>query len=88
MGEAVAFPSPLPRIGEVFVDPRDDGRALRVSWHPENRQVVLSLWRDDFCIATHRLPATEVARLVQALVEGLAGVPGAPEAQRPAAPTG
>jgi hypothetical protein len=27
--------SPLPRSGDVFFDPRDEGRFLRLSYHPE-----------------------------------------------------
>ena len=77
MSEAVAvpMPSPVPRYGEVFTDPRDAGRALRVTWHPESRTVVLSLWRDDRCIGTHRLPAADAARLVQALLAGALDTP-------------
>ena len=44
---------PLPAAGEVFLDARGGGRALRVSWHPEADMVVLSLWRDSTC-AGHR----------------------------------
>jgi len=77
MGEAIAFPVPAPRHGEVFADPRDDGRALRVSWHPEQRTVVLSLWRGDRCVGTHRVEGAEIGRLVHALVDGLADAPTA-----------
>ncbi len=36
---------PLPAAGEVFLDARGAGRALRVSWHAEADVVVLSLWQ-------------------------------------------
>ncbi len=62
----------LPARGEVFVDSRGSDRAMRVSWHAEVGLVVLSLWREDRCTATFRLPVAEVPALVHALVEGLA----------------
>jgi hypothetical protein len=69
VGGTVAFPIPAPRYAEVFVDPRDEGRALRVSWHPESRTVVLSLWRSGRCIGTHRIGGADVPRLVRALAQ-------------------
>lgn len=73
MSEAVVLP--VPRHGEVFTDARDGGRALRVTWHPEARRLVLSMWRDGVCVGTHQLPADDVLRLVHALVDGLAAAP-------------
>jgi hypothetical protein len=35
-------------------DARDDGRLMRVTWHPEADLVVLSLWRRDKCVASFR----------------------------------
>jgi hypothetical protein len=67
--------------GEVFLDARGEGRALRLTWHHEADVVVLSLWRDRICSGTFRLPATDVAAFVDALVEGLAdAVPEPPTA--------
>ncbi|MDQ4086307.1 MAG: hypothetical protein M3165_10865 [Actinomycetota bacterium] len=62
----------LPTRGDVFVDARGEGRALRVSWHHEDSVAVLSLWRDDTCVGTFRVAAEDVPALVQALVGGLA----------------
>lgn len=75
----------LPMRGEVFVDSRGSDRAMRVSWHAEVGLVVLSLWREDRCTATFRLPVAEVPALVHALVEGLAhsADPHAPRAAFP-----
>ena len=56
--------APLPRRGGVSFDRRDDGRALRVSAHPENGTVTISIWRDDRCVATHQLLAADVPQLV------------------------
>lgn len=66
-GEVVAFPS----RGEVFLDQRGEARALRVAWHPEAEVVVLSLWQGNRCSGSFRLPAPDVPRFVQALVDGL-----------------
>jgi hypothetical protein len=58
--------------GEVFLDARDAGRALRVSWHHEDELVVLSLWRGHQCTGTVQLAADDVPAFVHALADGLA----------------
>jgi hypothetical protein len=68
---------------EVFGDPRGDGRALRVHWHPEDGLLVLSIWREDRCVATSRLCARDVPSLIRVLAGGLA-LPAPDDAQ----PTG
>ena len=75
--------TPLPPRGAVFADTRDGGRGLRVSWHHELGCVVLSTWHDDRCVATARIPTSDVPRLIQTLVEGLA-TSSAAAVQRPA----
>jgi len=62
--------------GEVFLDARGRGRALRLSWHPEADVVVLSLWRDQVCAGTFRMPHADVAAFIDALVDGLRDAPG------------
>jgi hypothetical protein len=62
----------LPVRGEVFLDARDEGRALRLSWHHEDELAVLSIWRGHTCVATFRLGKDDVPRLVESLVGGLA----------------
>ena len=64
--------SPLPRSGDVFFDPRDEGRFLRVAYHPEMAVFVVSLWRDETCLGTHRLAAADLPRLLHALTTPLA----------------
>ena len=64
--------SPLPRSGDVFFDPRDEGRFLRVAYHPELAIFVVSLWRDETCLGTHRLAAADLPRLLHALTTPLA----------------
>jgi hypothetical protein len=63
--------TPLPTVGEVFLDPRGSGRALRVTWHGEADLVVLSLWHGGTCSGTFRLPVEQVPDLIDALREGL-----------------
>jgi hypothetical protein len=65
--------SPLPTQGAVFFDPRDEGRFLRVSFHEALGVFVLSLWKDDTCLGTFRLPADEAPRLIHAMVGALVG---------------
>jgi hypothetical protein len=62
--------------GEVFLDARGDGRAMRLTWHHEADLVVLSLWRDHVCTGTFRLETSDVAAFVDALVDGLRGAGG------------
>jgi hypothetical protein len=72
--------TPLPRREQetvgAFLDTRGDGRALRVTWHhepaPHGPVVLLSLWREDVCVASFRLPVEDVPVLVDALRSGLA----------------
>ena len=67
----------MPRNGRVspestiLVDARGEGRALRVTWHPESCDrdglVVMSLWRGNLCVGSFRLTADDVPGLVEAL---------------------
>ena len=77
-------PTVLPVRGEVVVDARGGGRALRVSWHPEHGVVVLSVWRGSLCVATVQVDKDEVPHLVDILVRGLAAL-AAPAAESTAA---
>jgi hypothetical protein len=71
--------------GEVFLDARGEGRAMRLRWHHEADLVVLSLWRDHLCTGTFRLTSADVGDFVDALVDGLRGAPGV-EVTRPGLP--
>ena len=62
---------PLPEQGSIFLDARGGDRVLRVSWHVDNGLVVLSLWRDNVCAGTFRLPADDVPDLITLLRQGL-----------------
>jgi hypothetical protein len=62
----------LPKPGRWVWDARDRTRALRVSTHPEQGLLNLSVWRDDVCVGTVKLRPDEASGLVAALSEGLA----------------
>ena len=59
----------LPARREVFIDQRDAG--LRVTWHPEQDLVVLSVWHEDRCVGTFRMPVQDVPRLSALLTAAL-----------------
>ncbi|HYN68551.1 MAG TPA: hypothetical protein VES93_16840 [Ornithinibacter sp.] len=67
--------SPLPIRGEVVLDARGGARAMRVSWHPDQGMVVLSIWRGNTCVGTVQVDSAEVPHLVDVLVRGLASGP-------------
>ena len=59
----------MPRFGDVFVDIRGDDRTLRISQHPDQRVVVLSLWLGTTCRGTFRMSVDQIARFVAAFTE-------------------
>jgi hypothetical protein len=68
--------------GDVFLDARGNGRAMRLSWHPEADVVVLSLWREETCAGTFRMPHEDVEAFIDALVDNLRDAPGVHLPQR------
>jgi hypothetical protein len=58
-------------------DTRGDGRALRVTWHPDDGVVVLSVWRGNVCAATARIATEDVADVLEVLAAGLGADAGA-----------
>ena len=72
----------LPAHGDVVLDSRGEGRALRVTWHHEGEVVVLSLWHGGTCSGTFRLARDDVPALVSALVAGLSEGYHRPAARR------
>ncbi len=73
----VSPPADEPPVA-VFGDARGAGRALRATWHPETQLLVLSVWRDEVCIATHRLEAGDLPRLAHLLTDTIAVADGRP----------
>ena len=61
----------LPIRRDMFVDERGDDRGLRVTTHCDEGIVVLSIWHDDRCTASFRLPIAECGRLIGVLASGL-----------------
>jgi hypothetical protein len=59
----------LPTRRDVFIDER--GAGLRVTWHPEQDVVVLSVWHEDRCAGTFRMPVQDVPRLSGLLAASL-----------------
>ncbi len=67
-----------------FTDPRTPSRHLGVTPHPEDGVVVLSLWQDDRCTGTFRLPLADAPELVEALtLDMTAGPPPSPPSHSP-----
>jgi hypothetical protein len=64
MGEVL----PLPHRGETFLDPRGEGRSIRISGHRGAATVVLSIWQHGECRATFRLGGAEVDGFIRALL--------------------
>jgi hypothetical protein len=59
----------------VFVeDARRNGQFLRVTWHAERQQFVVSNWEDTLCVGATRVPVAKATELIGVLVEGLADV--------------
>ena len=57
---------------QVLLDTRDDGRWLRVTWHPSDDTFVLSIWRDRTCAATFQLARSASPDLITTLTRALA----------------
>lgn len=66
-----------------FDDARHPARVLKVRSRPGAGHLSLSLWQDDVCTGTFRLPHDQVAQLSHLLVDVLASDPSA--AARPVA---
>ncbi|MGY1730571.1 hypothetical protein ACI798_03550 [Geodermatophilus sp. SYSU D01045] len=75
----------MPARARWVWDARDRTRAVRVSAHPAQGLVNLSIWRDDACVGTVKLRPDEVAGLVSGLTESLAELAVTPP-PAPAAP--
>ncbi|MFD0784148.1 hypothetical protein ACFQZ8_09490 [Micromonospora azadirachtae] len=57
----------MPGLGDLFADTRGEDRMMRVSYHPERKAVVLSLWSGGVCRASFRMPRGELPRLLSLL---------------------
>ncbi|PWW24864.1 hypothetical protein JD79_04055 [Geodermatophilus normandii] len=68
----------LPARARWVWDARDRTRAVRVSAHPAQGLLNLSIWRDDLCVGTVKLRPDEVSGLVSGLTDGLAQLAATP----------
>ena len=59
----------LYKRGEFFIDAR--GHGLQLTWSPGREVVIVSLWQDDRCTGTIRLPITEAPRAAEFLMAAL-----------------
>ncbi len=62
----------LPASGDVFLDARDQGRAMRLSWHRNGELAVLSIWRAGVCAASFHLDRNDVPAFLESLAGALA----------------
>jgi hypothetical protein len=71
-----------------FVDARDAGRRMEVSWHSDEGIVIVSLWHGSICRATFQLPVGEAPGLIQTLADALGdAVQSSPPTNRSGAKT-
>jgi hypothetical protein len=54
-----------------FTDARDDGRRMEVSWHSDERLVIVSLWHGSLCRATFRMSVEQAPDLIETLARAL-----------------
>jgi hypothetical protein len=59
-------------------DARGGDATLRVTWHADQRKVVLSHWHGGRCTASTAVNIGEVPRLISALVDALGQAAGTP----------
>ena len=69
----------------VLGDSRDDGRFLRVTWHPITHTVVFSHWNGTVCTASTPVKLLEASKVIDLLVAALAEL--AKVASEPSTPT-
>jgi hypothetical protein len=69
---------PFPSRAHWAWDARGHDRAVRVSPHPQENVVNLSVWREDVCVGTVRLRPADVAVLIAGLADGLADLAQGP----------
>ncbi len=76
-----------PRPRRVFVeDARRNGQFLRVTWHGDRQQFVVSNWEDTRCVGATRIDPVRVPDLIGVLVEGLADAASRRPTEAPPAP--
>ena len=59
---------------------------LRATWHPDERQFVVSTWSQDVCTGAARLGVDAAATLAALIVDGLTDAAASPSPTAPALP--
>lgn len=64
------------RAGErrSFVDARNDGRQMEVTWHEDACVLVISLWQGNTCRSTFRMPIEDAPALIGIVASALESV--------------
>jgi hypothetical protein len=68
----VRDPYRLSRDRVWFLDDREPPRRLQVTHHAQSALVVFSMWQDEVCTGTFRLPVADAPAMIELLVAGLA----------------
>jgi hypothetical protein len=68
----VAISRPSPRVSEAwFSDHRSPTRRLHISWHGAERIIVLSIWHENRCTASFRLPVQDAGKMIAAVADAM-----------------
>lgn len=68
----MAMSRPSPRVSEAwFSDQRSPSRRLHVSWHGAERLIVLSVWYEDRCTASFRMPVQDAGKLIATIADAM-----------------
>lgn len=67
-------------------DTRRNGAFLRITWHADGRQFVVSNWDGQVCVGATRVGVEDAARIMGLLADGLADAASRREEQPPSAP--
>jgi hypothetical protein len=71
MGDRPTRERPARRHRVLIEDARRNGHHLRVTWHPDKQQFVVSTWSLGVCTGSARLAVEDAADLTSLLVDGL-----------------
>ena len=68
----MAITRPSTQVPEAwFSDERSPSRRLHVSWHGAERMIVLSIWYEDRCTASFRMPVQDAGRMIAAVADAM-----------------
>jgi hypothetical protein len=68
----VAISRPSPRVSEAwFSDHRSPTRRLHISWHGAERIIVLSIWHENRCTASFRMPMQDAGKMIAAVADAM-----------------